>query len=195
MALQAMIIVAWTQSGSTSANNEVVLRRVLSIFITYAILSFLRAILDVILSIRAWRNSDLTQPLRYLLKLVVAAIWAVVLPVGYSTSVKNPTGPLKFLNHWARDSHNQSLYNYILVLYMIPDLLAITLFLLPRLREKMELSDWPVINIVMWWAQVHNILDIGAKCQASIQLLCGVGTFIPQSGSIILLLACIATSH
>ncbi|TYJ41120.1 hypothetical protein E1A91_A04G187400v1 [Gossypium mustelinum] len=36
---------------------------------------------------------------------------------------------------------------------MIPDLLAITLFLLPRLREKMELSDWPVINIVMWWAQ------------------------------------------
>ncbi|MBA0815342.1 hypothetical protein Gohar_021099 [Gossypium harknessii] len=217
MALQAMIIVAWTQSGSTSANYEVVLRRVLSIFITYAILSFFRAILDVILSIHAWRNSDLTQPLRYLLKLVVAAIWAVVLPVGYSTSVKNPTGPLKFLNHWARDSHNQSLYNYILVLYMIPDLLAIMLFLLPRLREKMELSDWPVINIVMWWAQclflrllgcflsliiqvnhannllcaaktlcwkrhacgnlftskVHNILDIGAKCQASIQLLCG----------------------
>ncbi|MBA0842830.1 hypothetical protein Goarm_002633 [Gossypium armourianum] len=154
MALQAMIIVAWTQSGSTSANYEVVLRRVLSIFITYAILSFFRAILDVILSIHAWRNSDLTQPLRYLLKLVVAAIWAVVLPVGYSTSVKNPTGPLKFLNHWARDSHNQSLYNYILVLYMIPDLLAIMLFLLPRLREKMELSDWPVINIVMWWAQV-----------------------------------------
>ncbi|XP_040947070.1 callose synthase 7 isoform X1 [Gossypium hirsutum] len=153
MALQAMIIVAWTQSGSTSANNEVVLRRVLSIFITYAILSFFRAILDVILSIHAWRNSDLTQPLRYILKLVVAAIWAVVLPVGYSTSVKNPTGPLKFLNHWARDSHNQSLYNYILVLYMIPDLLAIMLFLLPRLREKMELSDWPVINIVMWWAQ------------------------------------------
>ncbi|MBA0727070.1 hypothetical protein Golax_002852 [Gossypium laxum] len=174
MALQAMIIVAWTQSGSTSANYEVVLRRVLSIFITYAILSFFRAILDVILSIHAWRNSDLTQPLRYLLKLVVAAIWAVVLPVGYSTSVKNPTGPLKFLNHWARDSHNQSLYNYILVLYMIPDLLAIMLFLLPRLREKMELSDWPVINIVMWWAQVHNILDIGAECQASIQLLCGV---------------------
>lgn len=30
------------QSGSTSANNEVVLRRVLSIFITYAILSFFR---------------------------------------------------------------------------------------------------------------------------------------------------------
>ncbi|MBA0698406.1 hypothetical protein Goari_021895, partial [Gossypium aridum] len=158
MALQAMIIVAWTQSGSTSANYEVVLRRVLSIFITYAILSFFRAILDVILSIHAWRNSDLTQPLRYLLKLVVAAIWAVVLPVGYSTSVKNPTGPLKFLNHWARDSHNQSLYNYILVLYMIPDLLAIMLFLLPRLREKMELSDWPVINIVMWWAQILPLI-------------------------------------
>ncbi|PPD80104.1 hypothetical protein GOBAR_DD22981 [Gossypium barbadense] len=116
MALQAMIIVAWTQSGSTSANNEVVLRRVLSIFITYAILSFFRAILDVILSIHAWRNSDLTQPLRYILKLVVAAIWAVVLPVGYSTSVKNPTGPLKFLNHWARDSHNQSLDRELLLL-------------------------------------------------------------------------------
>ncbi|GMJ00719.1 glucan synthase-like 7, callose synthase 7, Arabidopsis thaliana glucan synthase-like 7 [Hibiscus trionum] len=150
MALQAMIIVAWTHSGSTF---EDVLRRVLSIFITYAVLSFLRAILDTILSIHAWRCSELDQLLRHLLKLVVASIWLVVLPVAYSTSVKDPTGLLKFLNQWTGDSHDQSLYNYLVVLYMIPDVLGIILFLLQPLREKMELSDWPVINIVMWWAQ------------------------------------------
>ncbi|XVF20923.1 hypothetical protein REPUB_Repub12eG0045600 [Reevesia pubescens] len=174
MALQAIIIVAWTHSGSSFSNNEDVLRRVLSIFITYAILSFLRAIVDIILSIHAWRSSELTQLLRYLLKLVVASIWVVVLLVGYSTSLKNPTALLKFLNRWAGDSHNQPLYNYLIVLYLIPDVLAVILFLLPPLREKMELSDWRVINFVMWWAQVYNILDVGAKCQASIQFLCGV---------------------
>ncbi|KAK8557707.1 hypothetical protein V6N12_009933 [Hibiscus sabdariffa] len=167
---KAMIIVAWAHSGSSF---EDVLRRILSIFITYAILSFLRAILDIILSIHAWRCSELAQLLRYLLKLVVASIWVVVLPVAYSTSVKDPTGLLKFLNHWTGDSQNQSLYNYLVVLYMIPDILGIILFLLQPLREKMELTNWPVINIVMWWAQVYTVLDIGAKCQASIQLLCG----------------------
>ncbi|XP_022759116.1 callose synthase 7-like isoform X2 [Durio zibethinus] len=153
MALQAMIIVAWAHSGSSVANNEDVLRRVLSIFITYAILSFLQAILDIILSIHAWRSSELMQLLRYILRLAAASIWVVVLLVGYSTSVKNPTGLMKFFSRWAGDSYNQSLYNYLVVLYLIPDVLAIILFLLPPLREKMELSNRPIINIVMWWAQ------------------------------------------
>ncbi|XP_017983911.1 PREDICTED: callose synthase 7 [Theobroma cacao] len=153
MALQAMIIVAWTHSGSNVANNEDVLRRVLSIFITYAILSLLQAILDIVLSVHSWRSSEFTQLLRYFLKLVVASFWAVVLLVGYSKSVQDPTGLMKFLNRWARDLHNQSLYNYLVVLFMIPDVLATILFFLPPLREKMELSDWPIINIVMWWVQ------------------------------------------
>ncbi|KAK9020343.1 hypothetical protein V6N11_010369 [Hibiscus sabdariffa] len=158
MALQAMIIVAWAHSGSSF---EDVLRRILSIFITYAILSFLRAILDIILSIHAWRCSEVAQLLRHLLKLVVASIWVVVLPVAYSTSVKDPTGLLKFLNHWTGDSQNQSLYSYLVVLYMIPDILGIILFLLQPLREKMELTNWPVINIVMWWAQPNVYVGRG----------------------------------
>ncbi|OMP07652.1 Glycosyl transferase, family 48 [Corchorus olitorius] len=152
MALQAMIIVAWVHRGSTSVNNEEVIRRVLSIFITYAILSFLRAILDIILSIRAWRITEFSQILHFLLKLVVASIWVVVLLVGYSTSMKSPTG-LKFLDHLTGDAYNQSLYNYLVVLYLIPDVLSIILFLLPPLREKLELSNWTIINIVMWWSQ------------------------------------------
>ncbi|OMO95895.1 Glycoside hydrolase, family 17 [Corchorus capsularis] len=152
MALQAMIIVAWVHRGSTSVNNEDVIRRVLSIFITYAILSFLRAILDIILSIRAWRITEFSQILHFLLKLVVASIWVVVLLVGYSTSMKNPTG-LKFLDHLTGDAYNQSLYNYLVVLYLIPDVPSIILFLLPPLREKLELSNWTIINIVMWWSQ------------------------------------------
>ncbi|XVF71199.1 hypothetical protein PTKIN_Ptkin12aG0016900 [Pterospermum kingtungense] len=161
MALQAMIILAWAQSGSSSGNNEDVLRKVLSIFITYAILNFLQAILNIVLSIHSWRSSELTQILRYLVKLVVEAIWVVVLLVGYSTSLKIPTGLMKFLNRWASDLRDQPLYTYLVLLYLIPDALAIILFLLQPLREKMELSDWRIINIVMWWAQPKTYVGRG----------------------------------
>ncbi|XP_022741586.1 callose synthase 7-like isoform X3 [Durio zibethinus] len=154
MALQAMVIVAWTRSGSIyTVFDEDFLRRVLSIFITSAVLNLLEAILDIALTFNAWRSFEFTQILRYLMKLFMGAVWVVVLPIGYSISVKNPTGVIKFFKHWTGNIQNQSLYNYIVVLYLIPDLLATILFALPLLRKKMELSNWRIITLVMWWNQ------------------------------------------
>ncbi|KAF2290622.1 hypothetical protein GH714_014737 [Hevea brasiliensis] len=154
LAFQAMVIIAWSSSGSiVDFFNEDVFRRVLSIFVTSAFLNFLQAALDIVLSLNAWRSLKATQILRYLLKFAVAAVWAVVLPIGYSSSVQNPTGLVKFFSNWARDWQNQEFYNYAVALYLLPNVLAAVLFVLPPLRRKMERSNWRIMTLIMWWAQ------------------------------------------
>lgn len=111
------------------------------------------ATLDIVLSWNAWKSLKLTQILRYLLKFAVAGVWAVVLPVGYSSSVQNPTGLLKFFSSWARDWRNQSFYNYAVAIYLLPNILAAVLFFLPPLRRHIERSNWRIVTLFMWWAQ------------------------------------------
>ena len=111
------------------------------------------ASLDIILSLNAWRSLKVTQILRYLLKFVVAAAWALVLPIGYSSSVLNPTGLVKFFSTWSMDWQNQSFYIYAVAIYLIPNVLAALLFVLPPLRRTMERSNWRIVTLIMWWAQ------------------------------------------
>ncbi|KAJ6920384.1 callose synthase 7-like isoform X2, partial [Populus alba x Populus x berolinensis] len=158
--VEAMIIIAWSPSGSIVAFfDEDVFKSVLSIFVTSAFLNLLQASLDIILSLNAWRSLKVTQILRYLLKFVVAVVWAVVLPIGYSSSVLNPTGLVKFFSTWSMDWQNQSFYTYAVAIYLIPNVLAALLFVLPPLRRTMERSSWRIVTLIMWWAQAipHNI--------------------------------------
>lgn len=112
------------------------------------------AVLDIILSFGAWRGLKFNQILRYLLKFAVAAFWVVVMPVTYSKSFQNPTGIMRFFNNLGADWLNQSLYNYCVAIYLIPNLLAAFLFLIPFLRRSMERSNWRIINLLLWWSQV-----------------------------------------
>ncbi|XP_050383737.1 callose synthase 7 [Argentina anserina] len=154
LALQAMIIIAWSPSGSvTSIFDADVFRSVLSIFMTYAFLNLLQATLDIVLSLNAWKSLKFTQILRYLLKFAVAVVWAVVLPIGYSSSTQNPTGLLKFFSSWTRDWRSQSFYSYAVAIYMVPNILAVMLFFLPPLRRHIERSNWRIVTLLMWWAQ------------------------------------------
>ncbi|KAF4373230.1 hypothetical protein G4B88_007243 [Cannabis sativa] len=154
LAFQAMLIVAWSPSGSIVAFFDAdVFRSVLSIFITSAFLNFLQATLDIVLSFNAWRSLKITQVVRYLLKFVVAAFWVVVLPICYSSSVQSPTGLVKFFRSWAGDWSNHSLYDYAIAIYLLPNILAAVLFVLPPLRRTMERSNMHITTLLMWWAQ------------------------------------------
>ncbi|KAK8663998.1 hypothetical protein V6N13_083803 [Hibiscus sabdariffa] len=117
---EAMVIIAWRRSGSVyTVFDEGFLRRLLSIFITSAVLNLFEAVLDVALTFNAWRSFQFSQILRYLMKLIMGAIWVVILPIGFSISEKNPTGIIKFLKHWTGNMQNQLLYHYLVVLYLI----------------------------------------------------------------------------
>ncbi|KAK7333642.1 hypothetical protein VNO80_30419 [Phaseolus coccineus] len=154
LALQAMIIIGWSSLGPVGVFfDEDVFRNVMTVFITYAFLNFIQVTLDIILTWNALKNMKFTQLLRYFLKFVVAAVWVVVLPICYSSSLVNPSGLIKFVTSWAGDWGNQSLYTYVVVLYMCPNIVATILFFLPPLRRKLERSNMRILTILMWWAQ------------------------------------------
>ncbi|AEE79878.1 unnamed protein product [Arabidopsis thaliana] len=154
MAFQAMVIVGWHGSGSLGdIFDKDVFKTVLTIFITSAYLTLLQAALDIILNFNAWKNFKFSQILRYLLKFAVAFMWAVLLPIAYSKSVQRPTGVVKFFSTWTGDWKDQSFYTYAVSFYVLPNILAALLFLVPPFRRAMECSDMRPIKVIMWWAQ------------------------------------------
>ncbi|XP_010525558.1 PREDICTED: putative callose synthase 6 isoform X2 [Tarenaya hassleriana] len=154
MAFQAMVIIAWSASGSLAGLfDEDVFKTVLTVFITAAYLNFLQVALDIILSFNAWKSFKFSQTLRYLLKLAVAATWAVLLAIAYSKSVQNPSGVVKFFSTWTGEWQNQSFYKYSVAFYILPNILAALLFIFPPLRRFMEHSNMQIIKLIMWWAQ------------------------------------------
>ncbi|CAK8565387.1 unnamed protein product [Lathyrus sativus] len=154
LALQAMIIIAWSNLGLIGVlTDDDVFRNVSSIFISYAILNFFQVTIDIILVWNALRNMKFTQLLRYFLKFVVAAVWVVVLPVSFRSSLQNPSGLIEFVTHWAGDWGPGSLYYYVVAIYMIPNIVAAILFFLPPMRRTLERSNMRIVTLLMWWAQ------------------------------------------
>ncbi|XP_056693642.1 callose synthase 7 isoform X2 [Spinacia oleracea] len=154
LAFQTMVIVAWNHSGSiTSIFDTDVFETVLSIFITAAFLNFLGATLDIVLSFKAWGSLKFSQILRYILKFAIAAMWAVVLPIGYTSFVQNPAGLVNFLTSWAGDLRSPLFFKFAIALYMAPNILAALLFFFPPVRRFVERSNSRIIILIMWWAQ------------------------------------------
>jgi len=84
LALQVMIILAWNGGSLAYIFDSVVFKKVLSIFITSAILNFYQATLDIIFNWKARRTTEFAVKLRYVLKFTLAALWVVLLPVTYA---------------------------------------------------------------------------------------------------------------
>jgi callose synthase len=154
LALQAMIIIAWHGSGSPiEVFSGSVFKEVLSIFITASILQFLQAILDIIFSWKARRSMKFRQILRYILKAVVASAWVIILPACYVHTWENPTGLIKTFQNWASGWNFPSLYIVAVVIYLLPNALAATLFVFPMLKRYIERSNWRICTILTWWQQ------------------------------------------
>jgi len=119
----------------------------------------LTAILDIVFSWKARRSMSFAVKLRYVLKLISAAAWVVILPVTYAYTWENPTGLARTIKSWLGDGQNQpSLYILAVVIYLAPNMLASMLFLFPFLRRFLESSNVKVITFMMWWSQVAFVL-------------------------------------
>ncbi|CAN6445572.1 unnamed protein product [Victoria cruziana] len=154
LALQAMIIIAWNSSSPLVALSQPnVIKSVSSIFVTASILNFLQALLDIVLCWKAWGSMSFSQILRYILKLVVAAVWAVVLPFSYGVLWVNPTGLVRLFSSWTRTFRSSTLYGVLVVVYLMPNILAAVLFMVPLLQRALERSNWRIIGFLLWWAQ------------------------------------------
>ncbi|KAM0909446.1 hypothetical protein ACQ4PT_014810 [Festuca glaucescens] len=153
LALQAMIIIAWSPSGSLSAIfDPTVFRNVMTIFITASFLNFLQATLEIILNWKAWRSLVCSQMIRHVLKFVVSIGWLIILPVTYSSSIQNPTGLVKFFSNWI-NFQSQSIYNFAVALYMLPNIFSALFFIFLPIRRALERSNSRIVRFLLWWTQ------------------------------------------
>ncbi|KAI5072192.1 hypothetical protein GOP47_0012298 [Adiantum capillus-veneris] len=152
LALQAMVIIAWNGSLK-EIFHEHIRKRVLSVFITAAILRLIQAIVDIGLNLKAWRSMRLTNMLRYILKVVVAAGWVVVLPVCYARTYSDIAFVSNFKDLLGGAGGGRSLFLTAILVYLAPDALGLIMFLLPPLRRRIERSNNVFMRLLLWWAQ------------------------------------------
>ncbi|OEL25066.1 Callose synthase 7 [Dichanthelium oligosanthes] len=154
LSFQAMVIIAWSPSGSLSSIFEPdVFRNVMTIFITAAFLNFLQAMLEIILNWKAWKSLECSQRIRCILKFAVAIAWLIILPITYSSSIQNPTGLVKFFSSWIRNLQSESIYNVAVALYMLPNIFSALFFIFLPIRGILERSNSRIIRFLLWWTQ------------------------------------------
>ncbi|KAE8718759.1 Callose synthase 4 [Hibiscus syriacus] len=154
LCLQVMIIVAWNGGQPSSIFTGDVFKKVMSVFITAAILKLGQAVLDVILSWKAQQSMSFHVKLRYILKVVSAAAWVIVLPVTYAYTSDNPSGIARTIQGWfGSTSSSPSLFILAVVIYLSPNMLAAILFLFPFIRRFLENSHYKIVMLMMWWSQ------------------------------------------
>ncbi|KAJ6714102.1 CALLOSE SYNTHASE 3-RELATED [Salix viminalis] len=156
LCLQAMITVAWHGSGQPSVIfSGDVFKKVLSVFITAAIIKLGQAILDVILNWKARQIMSFHVKLRFILKVVSAAAWVVVLPVTYAYTWDDKTpGLAQTIKGWFGNGFSSpSLFILAVVIYLAPNMLAAVLFLFPFIRRFLERSNYRIVMLMMWWSQ------------------------------------------
>lgn len=96
--------------------------------------------------------------LRYILKVVSAAAWVIILPVTYAYTWENPPGFAQTIKSWfGKSSHSPSLFVLAVVVYLSPNMLAAVLFLFPLIRRFLERSNYKIVMLMMWWSQVSTL--------------------------------------
>ncbi|KAH0907449.1 hypothetical protein HID58_039276 [Brassica napus] len=154
LCLQAMIIMAWDGGEPSSVFDAGVFKKVLSVFITAAIMKLGQATLDVILNFKAHRSMSLHVKLRYILKVISAAAWVIILPVTYAYSWKDPPAFARTIKSWFGSAmHSPSLFIIAVVFYLAPNMLAAVLFMFPMLRRFLERANFRIVMLMMWWSQ------------------------------------------
>ncbi|KAK4369795.1 hypothetical protein RND71_009270 [Anisodus tanguticus] len=155
LALQAMVIFAWSDIPVLDIFKKDSLYNLSSIFITAALLRFLQSILDLVLNFPGYHRWKFTDVLRNVLKIIVSLAWSIILPLFYVqesnselfTQIRNS---LTFLD---KMKGIPPLYLMAVAVYLLPNLLTAALFIFPMLRRWIENSDWLVVRLFLWWSQ------------------------------------------
>ncbi|CAM0908545.1 unnamed protein product [Alopecurus aequalis] len=162
LSLQAMTIIAWNGGTPSDIFDVGVFKQVLSIFITAAVLKLGQAILDIVFGWKARKNMSFARKLRYVLKLLSATAWVVILPVTYAYSWASPTGLTSIIKGWFGNGQNQpSLYILAVLIYLAPNMLVAMLFIFPFIRRYLESSNLKVVTFMMWWSQPRLFVGRG----------------------------------
>ncbi|XP_016499988.2 callose synthase 11-like [Nicotiana tabacum] len=159
---QAAVIVAWqgTQYPWQALERRDVQVQLLTLFITWAGLRFIQSILDAGTQYSLVTRDTMWIGVRMVLKSVVAVTWAVVFGVFYGMiwSQKNSD------RRWSYEA-NQRILTFLkaALVFIIPEVLALVLFILPWIRNVIENTDWPIFYLITWWFHTRIFVGRGLR--------------------------------
>ncbi|CAI0457507.1 unnamed protein product [Linum tenue] len=155
--LQASIIVAWEETKYPwhAIERRAVQVKLLSCFITWSGLRVLQAVLDAGTQYSLVTRETWLLGLRMSLKFVVAVAWTVVFGVFYGMI-------------WRSGSSNEAdqritMFLQAVLVFVIPELLAILLFILPWIRNAIEEWDWSFVYLFTWWFHTRTFVGRGLR--------------------------------
>ncbi|KAE8654855.1 hypothetical protein F3Y22_tig00117040pilonHSYRG00128 [Hibiscus syriacus] len=154
--LQAAIIVAWEEREypwqALSIRNCRV--KILTLFITWSAMRFLQALLDAGMQYSRVSRETLGLGIRMVLKVVVSASWIVIFAVCYARIWQNNHG-----RRWTAEADRRvRLFLQIAFVYVLPELLALALFVIPWIRNFIEQRNWKIFDLLFWWFQSKSLL-------------------------------------
>ncbi|KAK7342239.1 hypothetical protein VNO80_25184 [Phaseolus coccineus] len=160
--LQAAIIVAWEERTYPwqALEDRTVQVRVLTIFFTWSGLRFVQSFLDVGMQYRLVSRETIGLGVRMVLKCVVAAAWLVVFGVFYARIWTQRDQDRR----WS-PAANKLVVNFLeaVFVFIIPELLALALFVLPWIRNFVENTNWRIFYMLSWWFQSRSFVGRGLR--------------------------------
>ncbi|KAL3576497.1 hypothetical protein D5086_021780 [Populus alba] len=163
LSLQAMIIMACHDLGSPlEMLDAVVFEDIMSIFITSAMLKLVQAILDIVFTWKTRLTMDILSKRKQVLKLVVAVIWTIVLPVYYAKSKRKYTCYSTQYRSWLGELCISS-YLVAVALFLTTNAVEMVLFFVPAIHKYIEVSNCQIFKIFSWWTQPRSYVGRGMQ--------------------------------
>ncbi|KAH7445830.1 hypothetical protein KP509_01G025800 [Ceratopteris richardii] len=159
---QAMMILAFNKNGIPwdVLYDRDVQGSVLTIFVTWPGLRLLQATLDVVTQYRLVSSETKLVGLRMVLKILVASIWTTIFSYLLARAWKQRTIDRK----WSPEA-NLKLIQLLetAAVFILPEILAIVLFILPWIRNFVERSEWKIFHLITWWFQTRLFVARGLR--------------------------------
>ncbi|KAH7423735.1 hypothetical protein KP509_12G070800 [Ceratopteris richardii] len=160
--LQAMMILAFNGDGLPwhVLRDRDVIAALLTVFITWAGLRCMQAVLDAGMQYSLISSETKMIGIRIFLKILVAAGWTTAFSVLLSRAWQQRMKD----RHWSPEA--ESLLKEFLeaaALFILPETLAIVLFLVPWVRNFLEKSEFRVLHALTWWFQTRLFVARGLR--------------------------------
>lgn len=157
-----MIIVAWAETTYPweALKSKEILVELLSLFITWGGLRLLQAVLDAGTQYSLVSRETMMLGVRMVLKAAVALTWTVIFAVFYARiwSLKDSHGKLP------NDANTRiDVFLKTALVFILPELVAVALFVLPWVRNLIEELDWRVMYLFTWWFNTRIFVGRGVR--------------------------------
>ncbi|XP_023765966.1 callose synthase 12 [Lactuca sativa] len=161
--LQAAIIVSWRDPDHTpwrALKNKDAQAKVLSVFITWSCLRFVKALLDAVMQYKLVSRETYWLGVRMVLKIITSVIWIIIFVVFY-TRIWNQK---KDDGRWSGAANKRVVtFLEVALVFILPEILALLLFILPWVRNFIENTNWRIFYLITWWFQSRTFVGRGLR--------------------------------